>query len=177
MWLNKKVIGMQWRAIEALVVVCVATAGCNRMDQTASRRAQAGPAVAFNTSVPGEPAAISPGVQSNPMGLTALAQAIDKGDESAIARYPAARGHADGEYAEALDVAIANALPRHPRAVLALLDQGVPIETLCTSPFIEPSASEEAEYLAKVRAALVDLDGDRSMRHNRDLCIKAIDAL
>jgi len=66
-----------------------------------------------------------------------------------------AKGTDAGNSAE-LGVALAQALPKNPQAVLAVLDGGpiIGADTVCAVPFIEPAPDEVTAYLSSAVAAV-----------------------
>jgi len=88
----------------------------------------------------------------------ALRDAVFDGVESAKPAWLAVaqrlRPAADASDAEQLDMAVARALPRAPRRVLALVDHGFAMRSVCTSPFIEPAAGIAEAYRARALKSL-----------------------
>lgn len=62
----------------------------------------------------------------------------------------------DAGHSTGLTVALAQALPRNPQAVLAVLDDGPVIgaDAVCSAPFIEPAPDEVSAYLGSAIAAV-----------------------
>lgn len=75
---------------------------------------------------------------------------IGSGDRTWIGLVPKLARGADGANAEGLGIALAEALPKNPRTVLAALDlRGGPIlgpERVCSAPFIEPKPGVLSGY-------------------------------
>jgi hypothetical protein len=73
-----------------------------------------------------------------------------------------------------LAIALASALPRAPRRVLALLGDKYPLEEVCGIPFLRPDSSLVASYHATALAALASVR-DSSLAKKRDACRVALD--
>ena len=73
-----------------------------------------------------------------------------------------------------LSIALASALPRSPRRVLALLGEKYPIEEVCGIPFLHPDSAFVATYHDNAIAALGGVR-DTLLIKSRDACRAALD--
>lgn len=105
----------------------------------------------------------------------ATVDAMDGGDPAWIALAPALARGADGGAAEELGIALAFALPRNPRAVLAALDRRngpvLGVERVCGRPFVEDTEPER--YRATALAALARVRDPR-LAATRRACLRAL---
>ena len=77
--------------------------------------------------------------------------------------------------AEALPIMVAEALPKAPERVLALIaERRFSIDEVCSIPFIEPSDSLVAAYYAQVSTALARVDRV-DLAATRDRCRAALE--
>ena len=88
----------------------------------------------------------------------AVLDAIGRGDAGWVAIAPSLARDADGAFAEGLGVALAEALPKSPAAVLNVLDPGdgqvIGASRVCSAPFIEPKPGVLAAYRKRAVAAV-----------------------
>lgn len=74
---------------------------------------------------------------------------------------------------ESLHFALSIALTHNAEAVLSMLGPEVPLERICTVPYIEASAKVEQEYRSKARAAISKiLKPELTLR--KDACLKEL---
>ncbi len=78
---------------------------------------------------------------------------------------------ADAGASLALRHAIARALPHSPEAVLALIDKGFSLESVCTTPFLEEPLEIVVRYLERTEAALKTVSPAIS---HREECLEKI---
>ncbi len=77
---------------------------------------------------------------------------------------------ADAGAAEELPIALAFALPKNPRAVLAVLGGGFPVEDVCSAPFIEGTVKDIPAYVKEAKAAVARVT-DAKLAKVRDACL------
>ncbi|MGH6611838.1 MAG: hypothetical protein ACRECQ_16465 [Burkholderiaceae bacterium] len=85
----------------------------------------------------------------------------------------ALRPFTDGAAALSLDYALARALPRAPGAILALVDRGFVLDSICTSPFIEAEQGVAEAYAREAIAALMRVD-DPSLKPRALKCAEQL---
>lgn len=74
---------------------------------------------------------------------------------------------------ESLHFALSIALTRNAEGVLSMLGPEVPVERICTVPYIEPSAKVEQEYRTKARASIAKvLKPELTLQKN--VCLKEL---
>jgi hypothetical protein len=104
--------------------------------------------------------------RNDPFGERVL-DGISSGDSTWLNIAVALRPTGNAGIAESLPITVAEALPKAPERVLALIQAGgFSTEEVCTIPFIEPSDSLVAAYYAQTVGALshvvrADLAGTR----------------
>ena len=100
----------------------------------------------------------------------AVLDRIAAGDRRWLALVPRLAPGTDAGTAEGLRIAVAQALPRNPRAVLRLVPKTFPAEDVCGFPMIEPTQSETRSYF---RAALPAVQGvtARALRPAKQQCL------
>jgi hypothetical protein len=108
---------------------------------------------------------------------TSLLAAAESGNGPALALLGTLRPVADAGWAEALDGAAARALPKATSDVLALTAKGFKVESLCTSPFIEPEGSVEADYNKAALAAVTAFAAPAAMASTRTACLTALQGI
>lgn len=96
------------------------------------------------------------------------------GDPAALSLAERLRPDADAGAAEALDASAAQGLPRAPLAVLRLTGAGASVESLCTSPFIEPEPGVEKRYNQEALAALDRVPAAQRSQPMFDRCRSAL---
>lgn len=102
---------------------------------------------------------------------------ISSGDSTWLEVAVALRPTGNAGIAEALPISVAEALPKAPERVLALIeDRRLPVDEICTIPFIEPSDSLVEAYYAATSAALARVN-DARLVATRDRCRGALDAV
>ena len=69
------------------------------------------------------------------------------------------REAADGAASLSLDYAVAQAIPHNPSGVLSLINNGFPLDMVCTSPFIEPEPGVAERYEHRALVALQSVQG------------------
>ena len=112
--------------------------------------------------------------RDDPFGERVL-DGISSGDSTWLNVAVALRPSGTADVGESLPITVAEALPKAPDRVLALIQAGkFSTEEICTIPFIEPSDSLVATYYAQTVSALsrvtrADLAG------TRDRCKAALD--
>src|SRR5271155_932831 len=81
---------------------------------------------------------------------------IDTGEARWVALAPKLAPGADAGAAEELPIALAFALPKNPRAVLAVLGgaNGFPVEDVCSAPFIEGTIKDIPAYVKRAAKAV-----------------------
>ena len=82
---------------------------------------------------------------------------IESADSSWLQVASALRPFADAGASLSIDYAVARALPKAPDRVLALTRHGFDIESICTSPFIEPAPGVAKAYEQQTLAALANV--------------------
>ena len=96
---------------------------------------------------------------------------IDTGDARYVALALKLAPGADAGAAEELPIALAFALPRNPRAVLAVLGpNGFPVEDVCSAPFIEDTVKDIPGYIRRAERAVSAVD-DPKLAKTRDACL------
>ena len=102
---------------------------------------------------------------------------IGSGDTAWIRLAPRLAQGADGADAEGLGVALAEALPKQPRAVLASLDMkgGVVLgpQRVCSTPFIEPKPGRVERYKPAAMHAVMSVHTP-ALRSASDACLAAL---
>ncbi len=99
---------------------------------------------------------------------------IENGDDSLIRLAPRLRAHLDGANALGLEFALSRALRLSPEAVLSLIP-AIPLDRLCTVPWIEAPPDIERRWRLSVRPVLLDVS-DPALRGRRDACLMRIGA-
>jgi hypothetical protein len=105
----------------------------------------------------------------SPQGM-AIVTALKQGDPRALANFSRLRARADSEWAEALDMAVGQALPHNPKGVLALADTPERLNILCAVPFIETEVRVEQAYLREAIMALRSIKEPGELGARRDAC-------
>ncbi len=100
---------------------------------------------------------------------------IASGNAAWIAIAPALAKGTDAGNAEGLTVALAKALPKNPRSVLAVLNGGpvTDAQAVCGLPFIEPTRQEADDYLARAIPAVTTVASSPRVPQ-RDACLDAL---
>ncbi|MFC5476032.1 hypothetical protein [Paraherbaspirillum soli] len=80
------------------------------------------------------------------------------------------RDATDAGDTQALNVALAYALPKNPAGVLKLLGSDFPVEKICRTPFSEPDAVTLKQYVDKAQQALRGETSEKLL-FNRDKCL------
>jgi hypothetical protein len=83
-----------------------------------------------------------------------ILRAIETADPAWLEIARRLRVEADAGVAQSLNQALARALPKAPERVLAMVGNGVVLEQICTSPFIEPAPGVAQAYAEQTLAAL-----------------------
>jgi len=104
---------------------------------------------------------------------------ISSGDEAWIRTLYCIRGtpgYSNATVTLDIHIAMATALPKNPRAVLALGLSGVSTTRACSLPFVEPERAWAAQYVKDTLAALEAIPDDASFANilldiERDVCI------
>ncbi len=100
-----------------------------------------------------------------------LMDRIDAGDARFIALAPKLAPGTDAGTAEELPIALAFALPRNPRAVLAVLGPNrFPVADVCSAPFIEDTVKDIPAYIRRAQRAVSAVD-DPKLATVRDACL------
>jgi hypothetical protein len=84
----------------------------------------------------------------------------------------------DAGHSTGLTVALAQALPKNPAAVLAVLDDG-PItgtDSVCAAPFIEPAPDEISTYLGSAITAVKSVRGSARLK-SKAPCLAALEQI
>lgn len=105
----------------------------------------------------------------------AVLDRIGAGSAPWIQLAPALAKGTDAGDSEGLVVALATALPKNPRAVLAVLNDGpvTGVQAVCALPFIEPTHEEASAYLAQaIRAVTAVAPSSRVPK--RTACLDAL---
>jgi hypothetical protein len=97
---------------------------------------------------------------------------IDTGEARWVALAPKLAPGADAGAAEELPISLAFALPKNPRAVLALLSgpNGFPVEDVCSAPFIEGTIRDIPAYVKRAEKAVGEVS-DPHLAKVRDACL------
>lgn len=103
----------------------------------------------------------------------ALLQHVERGERNWFAPWVALRRHADAAAAESIDIAFARAIPKAPDAVMSLVGNGLQLEHVCTSPFIEPETGVAEEYERSAVRALARVR-DSELRPRAEACARRI---
>lgn len=84
----------------------------------------------------------------------------------------------DAGTSEALQIAVATALPKNPGGVLRLAgtQSFLSIDHICAAPFIEPQPSDMDRYLSEAKTALVTLN-DPGVESAREKCLAEINSV
>ena len=77
--------------------------------------------------------------------------------------------------AASLSIALASALPRSPKRVLAALGPKYPVDDVCSIPFLEPESTLVTSYHDQAVAALNRVDS-APLNNVRDACRLSLDA-
>ncbi len=101
---------------------------------------------------------------------------IDKGEAEWLALAPKLAPGTDAGTAEALVIALAFALPRNPRSVLALTtgENAFPVEDVCGAPFIEGTIGDVGDYVKKAKAAVARVS-DVKLAKAKAACLAQLD--
>lgn len=105
----------------------------------------------------------------------AVLDRIATGNAAWVAIAPALAKGTDAGNSEGLTVALAKALPKNPRSVLAVLDNG-PVtnaQAVCGLPFIEPTPQEARDYLARAIPAVTTVAPSPRVPQ-RNACLDAL---
>lgn len=101
---------------------------------------------------------------------------IASGDSTWLQVAVELRETGNASLAEDLPVYVAEALPKAPERVLALVEQKrFSVGAVCSIPFVEPSDSQVAAYYARATSALGRVT-DESVAAERDRCRAELDA-
>lgn len=112
--------------------------------------------------------------RDDPFGERVL-DGISSGDSTWLNVAVALRPTGAADIAESLPITVAEALPRAPDRVLALIQAGkFSTEEVCTIPFIEPSDSLVAAYYAQTVGALTHV-ARVELAGTRDRCKAALE--
>jgi hypothetical protein len=107
----------------------------------------------------------------------AVLDGIGRGEAGWIAIAPLLAKGTDAGTAEGLGIALAEALPRAPGAVLHVLDRGdgpvLGASRVCSAPFLEPKPGVVEAYRPKAIAAVTSIRAP-SLRAARDACLSAL---
>lgn len=108
--------------------------------------------------------------------MHAVLDGIASGDAAWIRLAPALATGTDAGDSTGLSVALAHALPRNPRAVLKVLDDGPVTGALvvCGVPFIEPTQQEVRAYLKRTIPAVKRVKETRTLPQ-RAACLEALE--
>ena len=79
---------------------------------------------------------------------------VSRGDRRWLALVPRLKAGTDAATGMALVVAVSEALPRNPKAVLRLIKANPSWRNVCTYPMIEPTKAEERMYFRKAIPAV-----------------------
>ncbi len=105
---------------------------------------------------------------------------IGAGDSRWIALAPQLAAGTDANTSETLTVALAEALPKSPRAVLTALDLKGPLplkpDRVCTAPFYEGSTVDIPTYKAEALRVLGSVS-DARLSRRRDACVSRLQDL
>jgi len=107
--------------------------------------------------------------------LDSVLNSIASGNAAWIRLSPDLAKGTDAGNSTGLTIALARALPKNPKAVLTILDDGLVIgsNAVCSAPFIEPTARELKEYLDRAIPAVTRVaESDRYPR--RSACLHAL---
>jgi hypothetical protein len=100
---------------------------------------------------------------------------IGSGDSTWLNVAVALRPTGAADISESLPITVAEALPKSPDRVLALIQAGkFSTEEVCTIPFIEPSDSLVAAYYAETMRALTQV-ARADLAGTRDRCMAALE--
>lgn len=100
---------------------------------------------------------------------------IASGDSTWLQVAVALRPTGVADIAEALPISVAEALPKAPERVLAMIaERRFSIDEVCSIPFIEPSDSLVASYYAAASTALTRADR-AALAATRDRCRAALE--
>jgi hypothetical protein len=100
---------------------------------------------------------------------------IDKGEAEWVALAPKLAPGTDAGWAEALSISLAFALPKNPKAVLALLagKDAFAADDICSAPFIEGTIKDVPGYIRRAKAAVAKLS-DPSLQSAKAACLAAL---
>jgi hypothetical protein len=99
----------------------------------------------------------------------AVLQGIASGDSSWLRVARELRSASDAGVSESLEIAVADALPHAPAAVLRMLGPDFAPERICGLPFIEQPDAEEAAYYRETLVALATVRSPELLAR-RDRC-------
>lgn len=107
--------------------------------------------------------------------FNAVLDRIATGNAAWVAIAPSLARGTDAGNSEGLTVALAKALPKNPRPVLAVLNDGpvTDAKAVCGLPFIEPTRQEADDYLARAIPAVTAV-APSSRVPRRDACLDAL---
>lgn len=101
----------------------------------------------------------------------AVLRHIEKGETQWLEVARALRSGSDAVTTIELRFAVARALPKAPREVLALIGNGFQLEEICIIPFIETDSTTELVYLQTTEKALLGL-GFEVYNQNYERCLE-----
>ncbi len=100
---------------------------------------------------------------------------IDNGEAEWVALAPKLAPGTDAGYAESLIISLAFALPKNPKAVLALLigKDAFQVDDVCGAPFIEGTVKDVPAYVRKAKAAISRVT-DAKLAGAKSACLAAL---
>lgn len=100
---------------------------------------------------------------------------IDKGEAEWVALAPKLAPGTDAGWAEALSISLAFALPKNPKAVLALLvgKDAFAADDICSAPFIEGTIKDVPGYIRRAKAAVAKVS-DPSLQSAKAACLASL---
>ncbi|MQR02107.1 hypothetical protein [Glaciimonas soli] len=104
-----------------------------------------------------------------------LAQA-SSGNKAWLKVISALHAGTDAGDSEALEITLAEALPKNGAEVLKLLGKNFPVEKVCSAPFIEPEPTFMATYIKTARMALNN-ETSTALIPIRDSCLVQLNAI
>lgn len=104
-----------------------------------------------------------------------LLRHISDGETGWIIYVPLFISGTEAGQATQLSIALAEALPKNPHAVLSLEYSFVSLRRVCSLPFIDPDKAFIRQYLQDVTRAMQDIN-DPYMKPDKDICLGRLKA-
>lgn len=99
---------------------------------------------------------------------------VEHGEQKWFGVWVKLRPFADGGQSESIDMAFARAIPHAPAAILKLIGNGLELQFVCTSPFIEPYPGVAEQYEVAAIKALSNVQ-DNKLQEVKRQCIRRVE--